>query len=320
MSKEDLSGILPDLLQGYRFGRYLEDGDLPLATSSQLLRDNILQYINQESAEAILVKDADNKPHGLLLFRVSDWDTKHFGHKTVLLDHIIIRKSSEEAHLLAGDHLLEKFRTWCSQHEVKFVVSKTPSLDLLTIHGLEKAGFRFMESWIFNKYDLRKTKAKPENHLKLRLADRSDIEYMLGYAKNAFSTQRFHADFHIPNNKAETLYSKWILTAFEDSKQKILVYDEGNVPCAYMAYYILDLTAYYNQKFAMWKMALMNPQMTGKGIGSRFFSSVCDYHREIEHLDVVDSGLSLRNIVSLNTHNKINFKVVSTIVSMHLWL
>jgi hypothetical protein len=184
---------------------------------------------------------------------------------------------------------------------------------------LEKAGFRFIESWIYNKYDLRRYSPKPQNHLELRFAKKTDLEYMLAFSKEAFTTQRFHADFHIPYDKAESLYAKWIHTAFDDPKQKILVYDEGNMPCAYMIYYIQDLTTYYDQKFAMWKMALLNPQMTGKGIGSRFFSSVCDYHRT-ENLDMVDSGLSLRNIVSLNTHIKMNFKVVSTLVSMHLWL
>lgn len=319
MLTEKIHKLIIDLTQGYKYGRYLEDGDLQYEASLRLLCDNIRQYLNQKSSETILISNLNNDLQGAMLFRISDWDSLHFGYKTVLIDYIIIRKTSEESHLKIGANLLELFLDWCSQHEIKFIVSKTPSLDLLTIHCLEKAGFRFIESWIYNKYDLRRNSLNHENHLELRYAEKSDLEYMLAYSKDAFSTQRFHADFHIPNDKAESLYAKWIHTAFNDPKQKILVYDKDNIPCAYMIYYINDLTSYYGQKFAMWKMALINPQMTGKGIGARFFSSVCDYHRT-ENLDVVDSGLSLRNIISLNTHNKINFKVVSTLVTTHLWL
>lgn len=319
MLNENLYIQIVDLLQDYRYGRYLEDGDLPHEKSLRLFADNIDHYLNQNDSEIHIVSESNSNLQGILLFRISDWDTSHFEHKTVLLDHIIIRKSNVEDHLRICNRLLKQFNDKCSMYKVKFVVSKTPSLDLLTIQCLENAGFRFIESWIYNKYDLRHNKPKPENHMELRFTEKTDIEYMLEYSKDAFNTQRFHADYHIPYNKAESLYTKWIHTAFNDPKQKILVYDEGNIPCAFMIYYTLDLTCYFDLKFAMWKMALLNPKMTGKGIGSRFFSSVCDYHRS-EQLDVVDSGLSLRNIVSLNTHNKINFKVVSTLVSMHLWL
>lgn len=319
MLNDHIHEVASDLLQGYRYGRYLEDRDLPYESSLRLVTDKVHQYIDQKSSEAIIFSPSNGNPQGVMLFRISDWDTLHFGQKTVMIDHIIIRKSTEKNHLETGEKLLAQFLDWCSQYGVKFVVSKTPSLDLLTIHCLEKAGFRFMESWIHNKYDLHRNKPRPENHLELRFAEKTDLEYMLEYARDAFHPQRFHADFHIPYDKAESLYSKWIRTAFHDPNQRILVHDIGNLPCAFMIYYLLDLSAYYDQKFAMWKMALLNPQMTGKGIGLRFFSSVCDYHRK-EHLDVVDSGISLRNIISLNTHNKINFKVVSTLVTMHLWL
>jgi hypothetical protein len=319
MVKENLNATIDNLLQGYRFGRYLEDNDLPYEKSFKLLKDNIHHSLKQESTESILISDSMNNLLGILLFRISDWDTLHFRHKTVLIEQIIIKNANEEEYLKIGDKLLQLFLDWCTMHEVKFVVSKTPSLDLLTIHCLEKAGFRFIESWIYNKYDLRRNKTNSRPPLKLRNAEKRDLNYMLKYSKEAFILQRFHADYHIPFNLAESLYAKWIYSAFNDPKQNILVYDDKNIPCAFMIYYIKDLSEYFNMKFVMWKMALINPDMTGKGIGSQFFASLCDYHRS-ENMDVIDSGLSLRNFVSLNTHNKVNFKIISTLVTMHLWL
>jgi len=108
-------------------------------------------------------------------------------------------------------------------------------------------------------------------------------------------------------------------TSFADKNQNILVYDHQGSPSAFMVYYLNDMTNYFNLKFAMWKMALLDPKLKGKGIGTRFFESLFEYHKN-EGCDFVDSGLSLRNTVSLNLHNKVNFKVTSTLTNLHLWL
>ena len=86
-----------------------------------------------------------------------------------------------------------------------------------------------------------------------------------------------------------------------------------------MIYFINDMEKPFNLKFAMWKMALIDPEMRGKKIGLKFFKSLLFYHKQ-EGLDVVDSGLSLRNLASLNLHNKIGFKVIFTQVTLHKWL
>ena len=199
------------------------------------------------------------------------------------------------------------------------VISKNSSLDLSVINALEDVGFNFIESWIYNKYNLQKLKPKSQKLLNLREANIKDLDYMIEFSKGAFATQRFHADKNISTEKAESLYVKWIKTSFESNNQKTLVYDHNNTPSAFMTYYLSDLTKDFNLHFAMWKMALLNPEIRGIGIGALFFDSLFDYHRK-EGCDFVDSGLSLRNIASLNLHNKINFKTISSTTSLHLWV
>jgi RimJ/RimL family protein N-acetyltransferase len=86
-----------------------------------------------------------------------------------------------------------------------------------------------------------------------------------------------------------------------------------------MIYYSSDLREYFGLQFAMWKMALLDPMNRNKGLGTDFFIACLHYHRE-EGLDVVDSGLSIRNLSSLNLHIKLNFKITSTLVTLHKWL
>ena len=99
---------------------------------------------------------------------------------------------------------------------------------------------------------------------------------------------------------------------------KTLVYEEQAHPVAYMTYYDGDLVECFGLRFAIWKMALIDPEMRGQGVGTRFFRSLVQHHHT-EGFDVVDSGLSLRNVASLHIHNKCDFKVTSTMLTLHLW-
>lgn len=272
----------------------------------------------KKHTETIVIRSSADQSDGFMVFRKSGWDTEHFGLNTVIIDCFVLNQNDYLKKEKTFKSIYEDFMAWCLKEKIKFVVARISSLDLFTINELIHKGFDFIESWAFNKYDLRKHTSNPLS-LKLRRAKESDLEYMLEYSKHAFNTQHFHADRHIPYEKAEGVYKKWIITAANDPNQRILVYDHEEIPSAFMIYYSNDLSKYYNLKFAQWKMALLNPKVRGIGIGTSFFSSLFDYHKN-EGFDFVDSGLSLRNIVSLNLHNKVNFKIVSIQVSLHLWI
>jgi L-amino acid N-acyltransferase YncA len=86
-----------------------------------------------------------------------------------------------------------------------------------------------------------------------------------------------------------------------------------------MVYFPSDLTEFFGIRAAMWRMALLDPSRRGKGLGTGFFQSLVAYHGQ-EGLDIVDSGVSMRNLASLNLHNKCGFKVSSTLLTFHKWL
>ena len=69
----------------------------------------------------------------------------------------------------------------------------------------------------------------------------------------------------------------------------------------------------------MWKMIVLDSAHRGRGLGTGFFIALAHYHRQ-EGLDIIGSGLSVRNLASLNLHNKLDFKVFSTLVTFHKWL
>lgn len=301
------------------YGRYMEDSDLSIEKSVECVAESISKLLTNEKVGIVESLKKNKQVYGILIYSFSDWDSLHFEKRTVTIENILIQSKDYFERKNIASSLLIKFYEWCKSNQINFVVSKISSLDLAVINALERMGFNFVESWIYNKYDLIKHKTKNDSLLHLRPGTENDLDYMLHYSKDAFSSHRFHADKNISYEKSESLYQKWIKSSFEDRNQKILIYDHEGIPSAFMVYYLKDLTSYFNLKFAMWKMALLSPAIKGVGIGTRFFETLLEYHKN-EGCDVVDSGLSLRNIISLNLHNKVNFKVTSTLANFHLWI
>lgn len=280
---------------------------------------HVRDYLGADQAQCIETRSPAGQIAGILLFKLSRWDTDHFGYPVVIVDSIILRENDYEARLESAGEILDKLHQWLNSRHVRFASIRIPALDLAVIHGLEKRGFEYIESWIFNKYDLRKLEDPLQPPPSLRLAKPNDEPAMIAYSKGAFDTQRFHADGRIDRRKADSLYTKWIETSFRDPLQKTLVMELEGKPAAFMTYHQNDLHARFGLRFAMWKMALLDPARRGKGLGALFVNSLLHHHRK-EGLDIVDSGLSMRNVVSLNLHNKCGFKTISTVLTFHKWL
>jgi len=306
------------LISAYSYGRYCEDPWLEIKNSRQYLLNLYWDFLSEGKRQYFSTYSSKGEITGILMYRFSEWDTSHFGFNVGIVDFVISVGIDYPERVKITDKLLEKFFSWCHTKEIRFVTAKIPSLDLSTIHAFEKMGFNFIEAWIYNFYDLAKDDKAKSPKYGLRLISPDDLPIMIEYAKGAFSLHRFHADYRIPLDKAESLYSKWITTAYNDNDQDILVMDFEGKPVAFMTYFKNDLSANLGLKIAQWKMAVIDQKIRGKGIGTQFFQELIYYHRN-EGLDIIDSGLSIRNLPSLNLHTKLDFKTVSTLATFHKW-
>ncbi len=319
ISNNEFSDINLDIiLEKYVFGRYLEDKSFDSIQSKAYLKDTLLDYVKNGVNEYLIAFDKNKDPQGILLYRESKWDTDHFGYNVAIIDHLITRQENYTSTVKISAALLSSFDNWSQEKNIRFVSVKIPSQDLAVLHAVENKGFIYIENWIYNNYDLKNLKEENKGELQIRYGNDLDKEFMIKYSKGAFNTHRFHADTRIDVKKADSLYEKWIISAFDDPQQKVAVYDHEGIPTAFMIYYISDLTTYFKCKFAMWKMGLVNPELGHKGIGNKFVQSLFTFHKD-ENLDIIDSGLSIRNLPSLNWHNKLNFKITSTLVTFHKW-
>jgi GNAT superfamily N-acetyltransferase len=311
-------GALRHLLDQQRYGRYCEDSALPSKRVTDYLLHTVQDHFAGPNNQALAIVTDTGEMVGLLLHRLSSWDTEHFGFPFAIVDGLYTAALGYAEELDLVHQLLQGFERWCQNQRIRFASIRIPSRHLPAVHGLEQSGFRLIEAWIYNKFDLARLGDTDKVLPSLRNARPEDGEYMLEYSKGAFSTHRFHADPRILPEKADSLYCKWILTALSDPQQEILTADQDGEPYAFMVFYRNDFREYFGVRMVQWKMALLDPHNRGKGLGTDFFLALLHRHRA-EGMDVVDSGLSMRNLTSLNLHNKLGFRVVSTIITFHKW-
>jgi RimJ/RimL family protein N-acetyltransferase len=308
---------LAALAGSHLYGRHCEDVSLQLADSQRYLLHQMRNALTGTSgAECVQALNAKGETLGLILFRLSPWDTDHFGYRCGVIDWIVIRENDYALRTSIARALLSHFEKWMKEEKIRFASCRTSALDLAVVNSFERVGFDLIESYVYNYFD---TRSLPdERQPALRLAVPADEDIMRVCSVGAFDTQRFHADPRVAKDKATSLYDNWIRTSFRDPKTRTLVLEENGAPVAFMTYFDSDLTEFFGCKFAMWKMALINPEYRGKGIGTRFFRALVHHHRE-EGLQIVDSGVSMRNLASINLHNKAGFKIVSTQLTFHKW-
>jgi L-amino acid N-acyltransferase YncA len=299
-----------------RYGRYFEDRDFSNQSAKALLLDQFERLASNQNTIVVKVYD-ESTLKGVAILRKSPWDTEHFGFGVAILEHIIPFSDSAVERFEITKKLMENVNLWLNENKIDFISARVPSLDLSVIQGAEEEGFRFIESWVYSKFNLKEF-VKPAHIPNLRYARAEDKALMLEYSKGAFVTQRFHADPRFSTQKADELYEKWVASAFEDPTQQIAVLDVEEKPAAFMIYYQQTTAGVEAAKYAMWKFTVIDPAMRGKGVGKVFFDALKAHH-QAEGSEFIESGVTLRNLPSMNLHNSLNFKIISSLTTLHKW-
>lgn len=310
---------LARLVNAYRYGRYCENVHLSLSQSQAFELYRIESSLSRDDSIAVSVTTEREDVAGVLIGRCSDWDSNHFGYGVAVIDYVLLAGSDYGQDLKVAELLVSHFVKWCLDRQIRFISVRLSSLQLAAIHALEQIGFRYIESYVANVYDLSHLGSQADGLPQLRLALPAEQDVMLRYSPGAFATQRFHADPNIDPEKADDLYRKWILSAFSDPQREILVMEVDDKPAAFMICQQQDLRSQLGYRSVTTQMALLDPDIRSKGLGTDFFMALFRYYRDAG-LDMVESGLTMRNQVSLNWHNKLGFRIVSTQLTLHRWL
>lgn len=311
-SREDLSWLFAD----YTYGRYCSDWWLDIRTSRRLELDHLFTYL-QRNAASCWVATERGRVLGVLGLRRSAWDTAFWGVNCVVLDHLCAHGLESTPSEFIMDQLVGAADRWCKDEQTDFALARADVLDLATIHALEDHGFRYIETAVTNSYDLRQVDVCPPIGYHIRVAQPDEAGLLTSMAVGAFLTHRFYADKRFPTERVDAMYQEWARSSLEGVTWTTIVLEAEGKVRGFFIYRLEDLTAYFGLRFVKWRLAALAPGDRGKGYGAQLFQGAMQFVRD--RAEIVDSGLTIRNVRSLNLHNKLGFRLLCSSAAFHKW-
>lgn len=117
--------------------------------------------------------------------------------------------------------------------------------------------------------------------------------------------------------KIDEMYATWIRTAL-DNKQRGVVIEDGNDICGFFLYDVLEMPNVLDKEFGLWKYAAIDSKFRSRGYGKKLFRCTIKSCEE-NNVDIIDSGLAIKNTPSLNLHVLYGFCNVFSMYTFHKW-
>jgi len=264
--KEESKRELESLLKNYPYGRFNEDPFLDKQKSSLYTAGIILKDC-KEAAQTTLLSLGSEGCVGLICLHKSAWDTELMGFGVAIVKYLIARGHNFDLRVQIYLELLAAAEGWFKKEDIRFVSVRVPGRDLAGVNALCKAGYLYIENWLYNSFDLSNLLPKIDKKYRLRpFIRKKDLEVMLNFSKGAFITQRYHADPYFSPNLAEEVYSKWIRTSVDSKEDYIVALEDSSKTVGFLIYTHKDLSLELGKKFSQWKFAVIDSAQRGTGI------------------------------------------------------
>lgn len=305
------------LFSEYTYGRYCSDWSLDLQASRMLELDLLYTYIQQNPANCWLATRG-NDIVGFLGVTLSKWDTNFWGIKYANIDYLLTAEPDNDFSNIGMKRLVQTADQWCQREKMDFAAARVDVLNLSAVHALEEHSFKYIETTIANSYEIKHLDPVPSKDYRIRLAYQDEMDLLVDMVQDSFSSHRFYADKRFPKADVDEMYRQWVRNSLTvTSVWSTVVLEKSGKVLGYMTYRIEDLTRYFGMNFVKWRMGILAKDHRGKSNGVDLFVGAMKYM--YGQADIVDSGITIRNIRSFNLHNKINFKVKCSSNTFHKW-
>jgi L-amino acid N-acyltransferase YncA len=199
----ELSVVAP-LVQAYPFKPYRNYRVLPRKAQHAVMLAEITNTL--EHREGIVCHLQDAGADALAVGRVLEWDSRFFGVPMGRIEHVV---ASDRALVMpALESVVEALRV----RGVRHITARVDVADVASMSVFEVNGFHLMDSLV--TYITRPRKEPPRDVREvgtIRPFRPEDGPALLEIAAEAYRgfRGRFHLDPHVPDDRADTLYTEW---------------------------------------------------------------------------------------------------------------
>lgn len=287
---------------------------------------NKTNYLDYYSSEII----KDSKCEKVFTFKLSsktdcyfhikelEWDSGHFGFKCAQLKHLYI---NNDLSIKEFKELITKVKRdlflYLKSNNYKFLFSDINSC--LSKHNqfIQSIGFKFIVNWLDGFYNSDKNKSKlPEDY---GLIKPEEVEFIAKISqKYYYKGGRFYSDNNFDNKLVDEMYYSIIINSFQN-KDIILTARYENKPIgAFICKPVYTYKTFNSLKVAHLRFLVLDKNFRGKNIGYNLFAAMLTYLNPLA--DIIVTGIETHNLLSLNLHNKFNFKFNYSHNAYHLWI
>jgi len=301
-------------LLGYPYNQYTHYPAQNRQGWVDIFRDTLLSV--SVSKEWILFAAEQNSDMALVGCRISDWDKDHFGIKMAGIK-VFFASSTETGENLKLN-LLTECVSFLKGKGIAFVSARFQGDDLSSIHVLEDTGFRYYDDMIWPVLRLSSFAGELPGNLRLmKPADLDRVKYIAAHYQ--YDRGHFHCDARFPKHLVNTMYAKWVESAFNRHGTIAVIESEGIVAGYFVFEMDKTLSKQLGTPYGRLQSLALDSTFRGKGLGKSLFEGTLAYIKQAGG-EFVDSGYATKNHLSARLHYNSGFLPVYEEVTLHYWL
>lgn len=285
---------------------------------------NLVEFLFKKINEAqtdgkIFIATKFNKITALLVIKTLDWDTQHFGFKCAKIEYILTSKvlcdNIVEESL---ERILDAFQKYCIESNIKFVNVVVDSRDYIISMALQKVNFRYISTYISGIFETSTALPEIKSEAKVGIIRTDEVDYFkkispLYYFKNG----RFYLDARFDRQQVDKMYEALIESSFKNN-YIMLVYRLKDKPVGlFICKEVVTYESFSNLRVAPLSFLIVDPEFRSRKVAYNLFLKTLEYLKDKS--DLIETGLDVHNLQSLNLHSKLGFRFNYTQNVYHWW-
>ncbi len=239
---------------------------------------------------------------------ISKIDTERFGFKIAKIDYF----KEPVANVLVD------FR----ENDVKMVIGRVKSSDIVKLNELENNGFRIMDVQVTYRCDIKDFKqnqsGKTES-VNLRKYTENDVEQIVRIAEEAFDNYgHYAADAKLDRKKCCEIYKDWALRSCLDKNVADTIF-VAELNGSVMGFATFKVNKEKGMKYASCGLGAVNSKYRGRGIYQAIINRALEWGAE-ENLVWEEYSCLIYNFSVNRSYINAGFKPVDSFITLHCWL
>lgn len=267
-----------------------------------------------------------NEPVGFISLNDLPWDSKIFNIPMASITEFVVDHNNSARYEI-GQALIDKAIDWAKQSGYKFLLYKTYSDDLTSIHIMENSGFFLVDTLLDYAIDFRITpldiipSQNASDDVTIRFARPDDEQELVMLAENSFRNHfgRYHSDPHFSGEQAISVYTEWMRSSL----------------CGYADYFILAEIGGRIAGLSIWKkttdeekkipirishysIGAIHPDFFGKKL---FTILTYEGMKKFQGFtDIIEGPTHINNYPVQRGYTRLNWQIYDARHSFHKWL